>query len=78
MHLSLAGHGSIDGAYVDGVSVTYSTPHNHIWMFAGDWTEIIHINSNNNYTIVPIQILPEEGKGERERREREEDLKVRG
>ena len=42
-----SGNGSIDGAYVDGVSVTYgSSPRNHIWTFAGGWSEISHPNSN--------------------------------
>jgi hypothetical protein len=41
-----SGHGSIDGAYVDGVSVTYGNPRNHVWTFAGGWSEIIHPNSN--------------------------------
>ena len=42
-----SGTGSIDGAYVDGVSVTYgSSPRNHIWTFAGGWSEISHPNSN--------------------------------
>ena len=41
---------SIDGAYVDGVSVTYgSSPRNHIWTFAGGWSEISHPNSNIIY-----------------------------
>ena len=38
---------SIDGAYVDGVSVTYgSSPYNHIWTFARGWSKISHPNSN--------------------------------
>ena len=37
---------SIDGAYVDGVSVTYgSSPRNHIWTFAGGWSEMSPPNS---------------------------------
>ena len=30
---------TIDGAYVDGVSVTHGTPRNHIWTFAAGVTE---------------------------------------
>ena len=30
---------TIDGAYVDGVSVTHGTPRNHIWTFAAGQTE---------------------------------------
>ena len=42
-----SGSESIDGAYVDGISVTYgSSPRNHIWTFAGGWSEISHPNSN--------------------------------
>ena len=42
-----SGSESIDSAYVDGVSVTYgSSPRNHIWTFAGGWSEISHRNSN--------------------------------
>ena len=37
---------SIDGPYVDGVSVTYGHPRNHIWTFAGGWSEISHPNSD--------------------------------
>ena len=28
---------SIDGYYLDGVSITYGTPRNHVWSFAGDY-----------------------------------------
>ena len=38
--------GTIDGAYVDGVSVTYGSPRNHIWTFVSGWSELSHANSN--------------------------------
>ena len=38
-HYNLAHITTIDGSYVDGVSVTHGTPRNHIWTFAAGQSE---------------------------------------
>ena len=35
---------TIDGAYVDGISLTYDKPRKHIWTFAGGLDEYAHIH----------------------------------
>ena len=41
---------SINNAYIDGVSITYGQPHNHIWSYAGGVTErsLSTIHSGDN------------------------------
>ena len=43
---------TIDGAYVDDVSLTHGSPRQHIWTFAAGLTESVH---NKNY-ICPCDV----------------------
>lgn len=53
---------SIDSPYVDGVSITYGNPRQHIWTFAGTWDDTQTnptficpcTNINVNSTISPV------------------------
>ena len=51
---------SIDGPYVDGVSLTYGSPRQHIWTFAAGQSEFSNVNDNCpcdvtiNITIPPF------------------------
>ena len=42
----LRGGNSLDGHYVDGLSVTYGSPRKHIWTFAVGYTKLVRATEN--------------------------------
>ena len=42
---------TIDGHYLDGVSITHGMPRNHIWSFAAEWRDNSYCPCSNSYII---------------------------